>query len=101
MAGVPPPPDLPAPAPGDSPLVSADASFPPSPDATDICGFKIPPTFVFSISLNIPFPSFQLPNFQFALSLKCDLDDPIGAEVSFGGGRLPTGDPVDPVDEDF
>lgn len=101
MAGVPPPPDLPPPAPGSSPLVSAEASFPPSPSAADICGFKIPPIFVFNISINIPFPSFALPNFQFALSLKCDLNDPIGAEVSFGGGRSPTGDTLDPIEQDF
>jgi len=89
-AGSPPPPDAPSVAAQD--LVSVDASFPPSPTAADICGFKIPPTFNFSLTLNIPFPSFKLPlPFGFALSLRCDLSDPIGAEVTFGGGRVPTG----------
>lgn len=89
--GTPPPPD--APSPEQQGIVSADVSFPPSPSAADICGFKIPPSFDFSLSLNIPFPNFQLPlPFNFSLSLKCDLNDPLDAEVSFGGGRVATGD---------
>lgn len=89
-AGTPPPADAPSLA--DQASVSADVSFSPSPTAADICGFKIPPTFTFSLSAVIPFPSFKLPlPFNFALSLKCDLSDPIDAEITFGGGRKPTG----------
>lgn len=88
--GSPPAPDAPSLA--DQASVSADVSFPPSPTAADICGFKIPPLFNFSLTAVIPFPSFKLPlPFSFALSLKCDLSDPIDAEVTFGGGRKPTG----------
>lgn len=89
--GVAPPED--APSLTDQDVVQADVSFPPSPTAADICGIKIPPSFQFSIALNIPFPNFELPlPFMFALALKCDLDDPLDAEVSFGGGRKSTGD---------
>lgn len=89
-AGSPPPSDAPSPA--EQGLVTADVSFPPSPTAADICGFKIPPTFKFNFSINIPFPNFKLPlPFNFSLSLKCSLTDPLDAEVSFGGGRKPTG----------
>jgi hypothetical protein len=89
-AGSPPPPDAPSVSAQD--LVQVDLSFPPSPTAADICGFKIPPSFNFSLSFNIPFPNFKLPlPFNFSLSLKCSLSDPLDAEVSFGGGRKPTG----------
>ena len=88
--GSPPPPDAPPVTAQD--LVTVDLSFPKSPTAGDICGFKIPPLFNFSLSLNIPLPNFKLPlPFNFSLSLRCDLSDPIGAEISFGGGRKPTG----------
>lgn len=88
--GTPPPDDAPPPDVQD--VLTVDASFPPSPTAASICGFKFPPTFSFNISINIPFPNFKLPlPFNFSLSLTCDLDNPIGAEVSFGGGRTPTG----------
>jgi len=91
MAGTAPPVD--APPPEAQATATVDAGFPPSPTATDICGIKFPPTFTFSLSLNIPFPNFALPfPFNFSLSLKCDLDDPVDAEVSFGGGRKSTGD---------
>lgn len=89
--GTPPPPD--APSPGQQAIVQADVSFPPSPSAADICGFKIPPTFTLNLALNIPFPNYKLPlPFNFSLGLKCDLNDPLDAEVSFGGGKKPTGD---------
>lgn len=88
--GSPPPPD--APPPEEQDIVQADISFPPSPTAADICGFKIPPTFTINFSLNIPFPNFSLPlPFNFSLALKCDLNDPLDAEVSFGGGKSSTG----------
>lgn len=89
-AGGAPPPDAPPVSAQD--VVSVDASFPPSPTAADICGFKIPPSFSFNIAINIPFPNFKLPlPFNFSLALKCDLSDPLDVEVSFGGGRKPTG----------
>lgn len=89
-AGGAPPPDAPDVSAQD--LVNVDLSFPPSPTAADICGFKIPPHFSFSIAINIPFPNFKLPlPFNFSLALRCDLNDPLGVEVSFGGGRKPTG----------
>jgi hypothetical protein len=88
--GSPPPPD--APPPEDQAIVQADISFPPSPTAADICGFKIPPSFSIHFALNIPFPNFSLPlPFNFSLALKCDLSDPLEAEVSFGGGKKSTG----------
>jgi len=89
-AGGAPPPDAPDVKAQD--LVDVSLKFPPSPTAADICGFKIPPKFVFNLSINIPFPNFKLPlPFNFSLALKCDLNDPLGVEVSFGGGRKPTG----------
>ena len=99
MNGTAPPRD--APPPEEQDVITADVGFAPSPTATDICGIKIPPTFRFSISLNIPFPNFSLPlPFNFSLSLKCDLDDPVDAELSFGGGRESTGD-FTAEDQDF
>ena len=89
-AGTAPP--LDAPGIGAQDFVTAEASFPPSPTAADICGFKIPPTFAFKLGINIPFPNFKLPlPFNFSLALRCSLSDPIAAEVSFGGGRKVTG----------
>ena len=77
---------------GEQGLVTASASFPPSPTAADICGFKIPPKFSFNLGVNLPFPNFKLPlPFNFSLALKCSLSDPIAAEASFGGGRVATG----------
>lgn len=91
MAGVAPPPDAPPPPPAEEGgVVSAQAGFAASPPSASICGFGIP-DFTFSFSINLPGFDFALPNFNFALSLKCDLDDPVDAEVSFGGGRTPTG----------
>lgn len=81
-----------APPPEVQDVVDVNLSFPPSPTAADICGFKIPPVFNFSISINIPFPNFKLPlPFNFSLRLSCDLSNPLDVEVSFGGGRKPTG----------
>lgn len=104
MAGVPPPPDLPAPLPGSTPGIgvggdfsSGDLGIPPS---VSICGFSIPlPSFAFSFF--IPFPSYALPlPFLFSFSLVCDLDDPLDAEITFGGGRQPTGQQPDPFSQD-
>jgi len=67
---------------------SASAGFSPSPSGPEICGFAVP-TFSFNLSFNLPLPSFALPpQFFFALSLKCDLSDPIDADAGFGGGRV-------------
>lgn len=88
--GTPPAPD----APSLEGQASANASieFPPSPSAADICGFKIPPRFTFNLSVQLPIPNFKLPlPFNLSIALKCDLSDPLDAEVSFGGGRTPTG----------
>lgn len=90
-AGSPPAPDAPPPEVQD--VISVDVSFPPAPDAASICGFAIPPHFSFALNINIPFPNFKLPlPFNFSLALKCDLSDPLDAEVSFGGGRKATGE---------
>jgi len=98
MAGVAPPPD--APPPEEQGIVTADAGFAPSPTPTSICDIVFPPNFSFSFSINLPFPNFVLPTFNFALGLNCDLNDPIDAEVSFGGGRVPTGN-FDAEDRDY
>lgn len=98
MAGVAPPPDAPPPA--DQDIVTADAGFAPSPTPTSICNIVFPPVFTFSFSINLPAIDFGLPNFNFALGLNCDLNDPIEAEVSFGGGRVPTGN-FDAEDRDY
>jgi len=93
--GFPPPPD--APAPDVQAGIQADASFEPSPVGASLCGFQIPPTFSFSLAVFLPPfpPELPLP-FNFALSLNCDLSNPIDAEFSFGGGRVSTGpDPND------
>lgn len=88
--GTPPAPD--APDLDQQASISADVSFPPSPTAADICGFKIPPSFSFNLSVNLPIPNFKLPlPFNLSIALKCDLSDPLDAEVSFGGGRKATG----------
>ena len=97
MAGVAPPPDAPPPA--QQAVVTADAGFAPSPTPTSICDFGLP-DFTFSFSLNLPTFSFGLPNFNFALGINCDLENPVDAEVSFGGGRKPTGN-FDSEDADF
>lgn len=91
--------------PRDAPLpevqtqAAIDASFEPSPTGAQLCGFGIPG---FSFSISIPGFVFPPPGFppvlNLALALNCDLDNPIDAEVSFGGGRVSQQDP-DP-DED-
>lgn len=89
--GSPPPDDAP---PADAQAdASASASFEPSPSGATLCGFGFP-FFTFNISLTIKLPPFDFPPlFFFALSLNCDLSNPIDAEVGFGGGRVGTEDP--------
>lgn len=122
--GVPPPPP---PLPG-QPLATAQASLGVSvgfvpPDAPDLptqlaagvsgsfqpttpgilalCGFKIP-GFDFSLSFVLLLPSFDFPPsffFLFALTLNCDLANPLEATVAFGGGRTPSH--VEELDAEF
>lgn len=95
--GSPPPPDAPPPETQDA--ITADASFEASPPAASLCGFGLP-TFSFSIKLFIPpFPPPFPPNLALFLSLNCDLNDPLDAELSFGGGRVPLTQP-DPDEQD-
>ena len=95
--GFPPAPDAPSLPEQDS--IGASISFQPSPTGLELCGFKIP-GFSFNISFKLPkLPSFDFPPlFFFALSLKCDLSNPISADFGFGGGR--TGNPP-PEDDEF
>jgi hypothetical protein len=69
------------------------ASFQPTtPGILAMCGFKIP-GFDFSLSFLLLLPGFDFPPsffFLFALSLKCDLANPLEASVAFGGGRSPS-----------
>lgn len=96
--GSPPPPD--APSVSEQASASADIGFEPSPTGTSICGFKIPPVFTFNISFRLPSLKFDFPPlFFFALSLNCDLSNPIDAEVGFGGGRVSTSD-SDPFEDE-
>lgn len=91
--GWPPPPD--APSLDAQASVDASASFEPSPSGPSLCGFHFPPVFSFSLAFHLPkFPPFPWPPlFSFFLSFKCDLSNPIDAEVGFGGGRVGTQDP--------
>jgi hypothetical protein len=96
--GSPPPPD--APAVDVQTGIVAEASFEASPTGPQLCGFGLPS---FSLSINIPFPPFPPPfppPLNLVLALVCDLDNPIDAELSFGGGRVaqPIEDP-DLLDE--
>lgn len=83
--GSPPPEDAPEPSAQDA--ATAEATFEAAPSgATLLCGFPIPG---FTFNLNFKIPGFDFafpPTFFFALSLKCDLSDPIDAD--FGGGRV-------------
>lgn len=91
--GSPPPPD--APSVDAQASVDASISFEPSPSGASLCGFKFP-SFSFNITFRLPSFHFDFPpSFFFALSLKCDLSNPIDAEVGFGGGRIGTTDPPD------
>lgn len=93
--GSPPPPD--APPTEDQIQAGVDASFEASPPSASLCGFGLP-TFSFSLSLILPpFPP-ELPNFALFLALNCDLDNPLDAELEFGGGRVGTTSP-DPDEE--
>ena len=84
--GSPPPKNNPPPEEQDQQVI--DATFEPSPTGGALCGFGIP---LFTISIKIPFPPFPPPwppQLNLALALVCDLDDPLDAELSFGGGRV-------------
>lgn len=95
--GSPPPEDAPPPAQQEQQIV--EAGFEPSPKGASLCGFGFPS---FNFAINIP--GFKLPDippkFFFALSLNCDLSNPIDVDVGFGGGRASTRDPSpDDIDE--
>lgn len=95
--GSPPPPDAPSAGVQDQEVI--DASFEPSPTGASLCGFGLPS---FSLTLNIPFPPFPPkfpPQLNLALGINCDLDNPIDAELSFGGGRVPQPQEQDEDDE--
>lgn len=97
--GSPPPEDAPPPEQQEQQVV--DAGFKPSPSGNLLCGFGIP-LFIFNLKLpTFKFPPFDFPpKLFFALSLNCDLSNPIDAEVSFGGGRVSQSDAnPDEVDE--
>lgn len=100
--GVPPPPTPPSPPTFPSPPggIALNASVGIPPTGPLICGFGIP-GFTFSIGFTIPIPEFDFPPaWFFALSLNCDLSNPISAEFGFGGGRnAKTGLDKDPEDE--
>lgn len=66
---------------------SLEVGFEPSPTGAQLCGFGLPG---FTLSINIPpfdFPPPFPPPFALLLGLNCDLEDPLDAELSFGGGR--------------
>lgn len=94
--GSPPPADAPPPEQQEQQVV--DATFEPSPEGGALCGFGFP---LFNLSLNIP--GFEIPVFppplNLTLALVCDLDDPIDADLSFGGGRVPQSQ-IDPDEVD-
>ncbi len=78
---------------------SASIGFAPSPSGLTLCGFAFP-SFTFSLNFRLPgLPKFAFPPlFFFALSLKCDLANPVDADFGFGGGRK--GNPP-PGDDEF
>jgi hypothetical protein len=89
--GSPPPED--APSVQEQDAVQADAGFEPSPTGASICGFGFP-SFTFSLSFFLAWPPFDWPpTFNFFIGLRCDLSNPIDANVSFGGGRVSNIDP--------
>lgn len=97
--GSPPPPDAPPLAEQEQDLV--EAGFQPSPTGSALCGWAIPPSFFFNLNIPAipPIPAFP-PQLFFALSLNCDLDNPLDAELSFGGGRVAQVDAdADPDDD--
>ena len=69
--------------------VAASAGMISAPIPTgSLCGFKFPTFTLPSIGIKIPtLPNFNLSLFLPFLSLRCSLEDPIGA--GWGGGRLP------------
>lgn len=78
-----------------------DAGFEPAPTGSALCGFAIPPLFFFNLNIPAipPLPDFP-PLLFFALSLNCDLDNPLDADLSFGGGRVSQVDSdADPDDD--
>jgi hypothetical protein len=96
MPDVPPPdaPDLPT-----QNAASLEAGFQPSPTGAELCGFGIPG---FTLTISLPpfdFPPPFPPPLALLLGLSCDLDDPLDAELSFGGGRVSAPE-TDPDEED-
>jgi len=93
--GTPPPPDAPD-VPSQQALAAA-ASFPVTPPVALLCGLGIP-GFNLPIKIpSIPFPP-KLPwpfSLNLSLSLSCDLNNPLDAHLSFGGGRVAQ-PPLDP-----
>ena len=91
--------DAPPPEEQDQSIV--DAGFEPSPTGNTLCGFGFP---TFFLTANIPGFQFPPPGFpptlNLALSLNCDLSDPLSAELSFGGGRVSTQDVGSDPDDD-
>ncbi len=91
-----PPPD--APPPDEQDTAQVDAGFAPSPTGNVLCGFGFP---FFGFGLTLPgfdLPPVSLPNLNLALSLNCNLSDPIDGQFGFGGGRVGSKD-VDQDDE--
>lgn len=96
-----------SPPPEDGPPEPPDVPAPPSPPNLSIgippsgpllCGFGIP-GFQLNAFFTIPKLDFEIPKLFFALSLKCDISDPIDADFGFGGGRqAKTGLDDDPED---
>src|SRR5690606_4725338 len=93
--GTAPPPD--APPPEEQDQVRVEGGFEPSPTGNALCGFGFP---FFGIGITIPGFNFPIvfPILNLALSLNCDLSDPIDGEFGFGGGRVGSKD-VDQDDE--
>jgi len=97
MPDIPPPdaPDLPT-----QQAASFEVGFQPSLSASPLlCGFGIPG---FTLTIALPpfdFPPPFPPPFSLLLGLNCDLENPLDAELSFGGGRANPPEP-DPDEED-
>jgi hypothetical protein len=85
------------PTPAQASQASADASFVPGPPVAQLCGFKLPsfvPKFSFSLPGGLSFPP-KLPTFPVQIGLNCNASNPlnVSAGLSWGGGRVSSGDP--------